>query len=505
MTFRARSLAPPVNQALIIPNMRSTFVTCGVLVSGVVLALACGSPSGPGVTLEVTPPAVILYRNSSVQLAVSALDKNGHLVTGVAVSFASADTTIAMVTNVGLVQSRNVLGQTTIHVSGGGAQRDVPVQVVATPAAVVISPTDTTIFQNDSARFRAAVLDNLGDTIKNLPITFSSGDTSIATVSASGLARSLLRAGPTVIQASYGGFAANAQLTVRDTTILGNRVALAGQPYGAAVSATGVAYITLGSASQLARTNLPSQAFAPAVSVGSIPTEVAFNSTGAVAYVTSQSGHYVGVVNVASNTQVDTIPVNGAPFEVIVEPGDSIIYVSTNVNKVYGIRVATKQLVDSFPTPAIGNGMIIRDTLLYVSTHSGGTIIEFNLRTRVAARTFAVGGTPQKLALSADGNTLYIANQAGYVQFWDLTSGLQIGSNLLLSGSAGYGIALRPTTGRLYVTTAYFGGGGIYVINPATRTIVTSVIAGGSTRRVVFAANGVGFVPNESGWVDFIK
>lgn len=289
------------------------------------------------------------------------------------------------------------------------------------------------------------------------------------------------------------------------TPILGDRVTLGGAPYGAAISSGGVAYITDPGTSHLVRTDLPSETLTPAVGVGLIPTEVAFNSTGTIAYVTNQWSHNIAIVDVVANSWVDTIPVTGDPFEVIVAPGDSIIYVSTNVNRVYGIRLATKDTVKSFATPAIGNGMLIRDTLLYVSTHSGGTIIEFNLRTRVVARTFTVGGTPQKMDISPDGNTLYIANEAGYVQFWDRITGAQIGTNVPLTGAQGYGIALRPTTGKLYVTTAYFGGGRIYVVDPTSRTIIDSVTAGGSTRRVVFDANGIGFVPNEGGWVDFIR
>ena len=134
-------------------------------------------------------------------------------------------------------------------------------------------------------------------------------------------------------------------------------------------------------------------------------------------------------------------------------------------------------------------------------------MIEFNLRTRTVARTLAVGGVPQHMVVAPDGNTLYIANEAGYVQFWDLVTGNQIGSNLILpEGSAGENIARRPNTGQLYVTTAYIGGGRIFVINPTTRTITRSMFAGGSTRQVAFNASGsVGFVPNEGGWVDFLK
>jgi YVTN family beta-propeller protein len=316
--------------------------------------------------------------------------------------------------------------------------------------------------------------------------------------------RSLIRQAARCVVLTLGVWACG-NATAPRHGILGDRVPLNGKPYGAAISSTGVAYVTLGSIATLARTDLPSEAFAPAVGVGTAPSEVAFTANGSIAYVTNQLSHNVGIINVANNTQVDVISVNGDPFEVIVQPGDSILYVSTNANRVYGIRLATKALVDSFPTPAIGNGMLIRDTLLYVSTHSGGTVIEFNLRTRVVSRTFTVGGTPQKMAISPDGHTLYIANEAGYVQFWDRIAGTQIGLPTQLFQSAGYGIALRPTDGKLYVTTAYFGGGRIYVIDPASHATVDSVIAGGSTRRVVFAANGVGFVPNEAGWVDFIK
>ncbi len=425
MTFGARSLVLASVESLNFRNSHfrpMAFLSSlrFALAAAFLLSLACSNSSGPGITLDVTPDSAQLVRNDSIRLSVNALDGDGHLVTGVAVSFASDD-----------------------------AHRDVPVLVTATPAFIAVRPADTTIFQYDSARFRAIIYDPAGDSIPGLSVTWESSDTAVATIAATGVARSRGTSGLATIIARRGFLAGQAQLTVRDTTILGERVSLSGGPYGAAISSTGVAYVTMGQSTQLARTNLPSHAFAPAVSVGHVPTQVAFNSTGTRAYVTNQLDQNVGVVDVASNTQIDLISVPGNPFEVIVEPGDSLLYVSTNLNRVYGIRLATKALVDSFATPAIGNGMVIRDSLLYVSTHTGGTVIEFNLKTRTLGRTFTVGGTPQKMALSNDG--------------------------------------------------------GIFVIDPATRAITNHVIAGGSTRHVIFAPSGVGFVPNEGGWVDFLK
>ena len=297
-----------------------------------------------------------------------------------------------------------------------------------------------------------------------------------------------------------------APVVIRDTG-LGARVPLAGRPFAAAVSPSGVAYVSLADLGQLTRAAPPSHTFSNPVAVGSQPTEVVFNSTGTFAYVTNQHSQNIGVVDVGTNTQIDVIDVIGDPFAIVVTPGDSIIYVTTNADSVYGFRLATKERIAAFPTFATANGFVVRsDTLLYVSTRAGGTVIEFNLRTRAVARTLAVGGVPQKMLVSPDGNELYIANEGGYVQFWNLVTGNQIGGNLSLAGSAGENIARRPNTGQLYVTTAYIGGGKIFVIDPTSRTITRTFVAGGSTRQVVFSADGtIGFVPNEGGWVDFLK
>lgn len=553
------------------------------------LGIACGDSTGPGIILAVVPDSVQLVRNDSARVTVNALDAEGHLVTGVAVEFASNDTTIVTVSNLGVVHSRTTLGRTIVRVRGGGAFTDVPVTVTGTPSSIIVVPGDTTIRTTGTIQYRATVIDETGDTIHGVAVGWQSNDTSIATVAPSGLATAKSKAGATYIGASYGGrvgFAIlrvavpgvathvtvnppdtsmhtgeNVQLsaTARDglgdpvpggtfqwassdgsiatvsSTGLVHAVGPAGAVTVTATSGSGVgsalvtvvdsmvdsrsllagahsaaihgnvAYVTQIDQARASRANLPSRAFTATVIVGSAPTGIAFNSTGSRVYITNQYSNTVSVVNVATNTVIDAIPVGNRPFEIIVAPGDSILYVA-KIDSVYGIRLSTNAIIARFPIPEAGNGIAIaRDSLLYVSTHVGGTVVEFNLRTRAVTRTFPVGGDAQKLAVSADGNTLYIANQAGYVQFWNIDTGLQDGSNVALP-SAGYGIARRPSNGLLYVTSVYFGGGYIYVVDPVSRTVVYSAVVGGSTRHVVFNATGsIGIVANESGWVDFLK
>ncbi len=569
--------------------MRSTILRRVALVPAVLLGLACGDATGPGIRLAVAPDSVQLVRHDSAQLTVNALDSDNHLVTGVAVAFASDDTTIVTVTNLGVVHSGSVTGRTIVRVRGAGAFTDVPVLVTGTPSNIIVAPADTTIATGGTAHFRATVLDETGDTIHGVVVSWISYDTTLATISSTGLATAKSRAGGTYIGATYGGrygnailrvavpgvatqvtiapsdtaidFHASVQLTatVRDglghpvagtvtwlsndtsiaavsstglvhstsrtgqvsieahsgsvygtalVTVLDSlviaRTNLPGRPQAAAIFGS-IAYVSQLDMSRVSRANLPSRQFASNVTVGSIPDGLAFNSTGSRLYVANQYSNSVSVVNVATNAVIDSIAVGSRPFEVIVAPGDSILYVG-GIDAVRGVRLSTKAIIASFPIPDAGNGVAIaRDSLLYVSTHNGGTVVEFNLRTRAVARTFAVGGTPQKLVVSPDGNTLYIANEAGYVQFWDLDSGLQIGSNLALP-AAGYGLARRASNGLLYATSAYFGGGYIYVIDPVSRTLLHSAIVGGGTRHVVFTADGsIGIVANEGGWVDFLR
>ncbi len=368
---------------------------------------------------------------------------------------------------------------------------------------LVVSPDTAFVASADSVQLSVSALDADDHLLVGIPVTFSSSDERLITVSGTGVVRSVGPVGSVVVTVSGGG--ATTQVPVSVFGLVARTNTMAGRPYAAAISSAGVSYVGLLDVAELARANLPATTFVPSVAVGSIPTEIAFNSTGTRAYVTNQGDQSVSVVNVPTNSETDNIPVTGAPFEVIVTPGDSILFVTTNVDSVYGIRLATKAVVARFKTANTANGIAVCDTLLYVSTWEGGTVAEFNLRTRAVARTFLVGGIPQKLALSPGGRELYIANQSGYLQFWDLVAGTQKGDSIPLPGGGGYGIDRSPATGLLYVSTAYYGGGNLHVVNPRTRQLLKTYRVGGAARRVVFHSSGLGIVPNEGGWVDFVR
>lgn len=279
-------------------------------------------------------------------------------------------------------------------------------------------------------------------------------------------------------------------------------VALSSRAYAVAVSSRGVAYVGQPDLFRLLRADLPQSAFADSLTVGNTPTEVAFNSSGSQAYVTNQFSQNVGVIDVATNTQTSTVQVSGNPFAVVVAPGDSIIYVTTTADSLFGIRAATGAIAHRLSLPIISNGFAIHDSLLYISTRDVGTVTVLNLKNNLFIDTIPVGGAPQGIVVSPDGKELYVANELSTLQFWNI-AGDSLDASVALAGR-GFGLALRPSDGKLYVTT--LEGGEVQVVDPATHAIVRSINVGGIPRRIAFEVDGsIGVVANEGGWVDFIR
>jgi YVTN family beta-propeller protein len=239
---------------------------------------------------------------------------------------------------------------------------------------------------------------------------------------------------------------------------------------------------------------------ADTVEVGSTPTDVAFDNAGTRAYVTNQLAQSISEVDPATDVELRRIPVPGDPYVVTVAPGDSLLYVSTNAGRVFGVSLPSGTIGDTIVT-GIVNALVVRDTLLYAGLPDGGEVRVYDRRTNALVRTLATGGRPQGLAFSPDGSELYVADEQGGLQFWDVTSGTRL-TTLALATAGAFDVAVQPGTGRPFVTTLQ---GTVHAVDPGTRTEDEAFALGGSPRRIAFRANGDAIVANETGWVDVIR
>ena len=281
--------------------------------------------------------------------------------------------------------------------------------------------------------------------------------------------------------------------------------ALSNRPYSTAISGQDVVLITQLDDERVSRIDLPALGEAGHVAVGSIPTDISFNRAGTRAYVANQFSQSISVIDVESNTETSTIALTHDTFEVIPNAADTRLYVVTNADRLYEIDRASGNVLRSIALAGTGQSLAWHPNgeLLYVSTFTGGTVLEVDTPTMTVLRTFVTGGKAQEVVVSRDGAELFVADQdLEKVDVFNLVSGEHITS--IPVGGNPWSMAMTPDQQQLYVGLVFQGE--VTVIDRATRTVVHRIGTGGVPRRIVFNSEGtLAVVANEAGFVTYIR
>ena len=474
------------------------------LAAAVTALWTCGDSTAPALAarIDVVPPIVRVGVGQSVQLTVTATDDVGSTVTGVALAFESDDPGVASVTASGRV-SGAATGTTTLTVTGGGASARVPVRVGGTPATIQVTPAAVEVIHGAGLGLITVVRDSAGVAIPDAPVTFATSDPAVATVSTAGVVTGVAL-GPATITATAVPAVATVAVSVVGhpggtaitTTPLGQR------PYGIAVSRLGVVYVTRLDAAAVSRADLPDSTFLTTFDVGVVPTDVAFDPTGARAYVTHQASRNVGIVDVATNTQIDIIPVAADAFRVLVSPTGQRLYVTTNADNLLVIDLPAKTVHAEYHLGAASSGITFHPNgvLLYGTTISG-MVYEVNTVTD-SARALLTTGYLQDIAVSRDGAELYIAKQNGEMEIRSAPTGALLTTVPVATGV--FGLKLTPDGTQLYAGILF--GGVVRVIDRATRTVVRTIAVPNDPRRIAFDRYGrTAVIANQDGSVVFVR
>ena len=139
------------------------------------------------VAVLVEPDTVLLSALAdTVRLAVEVRDQIGRPLTGVPVSWGSADTTVASVDSAGLVTAVGD-GATTVSATAGDVSGEAVLMVMQSVGSVVVSPVADTIAVGDTLRLVAEAFDKNGYAVAGTEFNWSSSNDSIAGVDNSGL------------------------------------------------------------------------------------------------------------------------------------------------------------------------------------------------------------------------------------------------------------------------------------------------------------------------------
>ncbi|MDQ2768758.1 MAG: Ig-like domain-containing protein, partial [Gemmatimonadota bacterium] len=172
-----------------------------------------GVVSAPIAALSITPSSSTIAAGGTVQLTAHATDASGNALTGRSVAWESSNNSIATLTTGGLVTGVHV-GSATITATAEGKSATASMNVGAgAVASVAVTPGSIGLAAGNSQQLSATLKDGVGNVITGPPISWSSSNSSVGTVSSSGLVTAS-RAGSVTITATTSGKSGSATLIV---------------------------------------------------------------------------------------------------------------------------------------------------------------------------------------------------------------------------------------------------------------------------------------------------
>lgn len=399
-------------------------------------------------------------------------------------------------------------------------------RVIGSPNAlaydVAVTPDNTQVYVTSLERPRVYVVDRFTRMVVDSLIThgvtrrlaFTASGTGVVvpngsdwvTISPAGVTPPGPCAPPTTGSPAPG--TGHPALSIRETVPLGN------QPFGVAISQTGVVYVTQFAVGTAVRADLPTPVFGPPFSVGIVPNQIRMHPDGQTAFVSNQFGGTIRVIDVATNQAIDTVAMPVGSVQALgVSPDGNRLYVLTDHSGVYILDTGTRAIVGTISPATTGElltGIAFHpfSPCVYLAAHDAGIVTVVNTQTLGVVRRYVAAGTQlQSLAVSHDGGTLFATDVAtGKLLSWDLISGSAVAQGVQIArgiGSMPFDVAVTPDNAQVYVSTT--NGGRIYILDRASRMIVDSVVTQGDGRYIGFTADGLfAVIANSSGWVDFL-
>ena len=193
--------------------------------------------------IEVVPDTATVVVGDTLRLAATATDANGQVVTEVTFAWVSGDTAVAVVDASGLVAGIGA-GQARVTATAAGVAGHAALTVLApAPTTVAVTPDTVALTAlGQTAQLAAEAHDQVGRRMEGVRVSWSSADTTVASVDSAGLVTAA-GGGATTVSATAGEASGEAVVTVMqsassvvvtpasDTVTLGDTVRLAAEAF----------------------------------------------------------------------------------------------------------------------------------------------------------------------------------------------------------------------------------------------------------------------------------
>lgn len=225
------------------------------------------------------------------------------------------------------------------------------------------------------------------------------------------------------------------------------------------------------------------------VPTGSNPLAAAASPDGRWVYVANQSSLSVTVIDAVSRTVATTIPTTGMqPFGVAFTPDGRKAFVTQQSPARFGvIDVTTHTFLGppaDLPGAGIGRTVAIAPDGATAWITTDGALYPVDTATRAVGSAIAVPGFHVGIAITPDGVTAFLGDSAG-VQVVDLVNRVVMPP---IAFADTRNLAVTPDGRYLYAVNSTVGT--VTVVDTALRTVVTTIVLGGSPIGVAFTPTG---------------
>ena len=179
--------------------------------------------SVPVASIVLTPSSTQIVEGQTTQLRAEVRSASGIVLTGRAVTYSSANSTVASVSSSGLVTGAST-GSTNITASSEGRTATAAIVVTARPVnSIVVSPSQLSLIAGQTVALGVQVFDAAGNVLSGRPVAYSSDIAGIVTVSNTGVV-SAVAPGSTTVTVTSEGRSASVSVVVAAVPIASIRV-----------------------------------------------------------------------------------------------------------------------------------------------------------------------------------------------------------------------------------------------------------------------------------------
>src|SRR5207245_10297640 len=172
------------------------------------------SPLAPVSSVSLAPSSATCVVGGTVQLQATLTDSGGNVLTGRTITWSSDNGSVATVSGAGLVTAAGT-GSANITATSEGQSASASIAVSNVPvASVTVAPATVALQSGQTAQLTAPPKDPNGNPLSGRVVTWSSNNTSVATVNGTGLVTAGAASGSATITATSEGQSGTASVSV---------------------------------------------------------------------------------------------------------------------------------------------------------------------------------------------------------------------------------------------------------------------------------------------------